>query len=59
MKKTYFKPEVEVVLTMPVRNYLIGASANGASIIEDGGNTQDAGITEGDVKGSIFEETPW
>ena len=59
MKKTYFKPEVEVVLTMPVRNYLIGASVGGSRIIEDGGNTEEEGITEGDVKGSIFEETPW
>ena len=63
MKKTYLQPTTEIVMTMPVRTYMIGASEAGTKItdIGDGGNSSDAGIGDDDLdtKGTIFDENPW
>ena len=46
---------MEVAQLAPIHTYLIGASADG-EVIEDGGNTDEGGITEGDAKDRLSDE---
>ena len=57
MKKTYIKPEVDVVITMPVRDYLQAVSPN--SIVQGNtGKTSEDDITTLDApeEKNLFEE---
>ncbi len=48
MKAIYVKPTVEILSYQD--ELMISTSVNGTTIIEDGGNTGDAGITSGDAR---------
>lgn len=49
MKATYLKPTTEEIL-LSSQPIMIGASADGKKILEDGGGTSSSGITEGDSR---------
>ena len=53
MKKTYMKPCAKVINTKAMTTYLIGASANGKSILDYGGTTNGS-VTEagGKIRGT-------
>jgi len=51
MKTLYVKPETAVVL-LSTEAVMIGASAGGQRIVEDGGSTSGSSITTADSRGS-------
>ena len=56
MKTLYVKPETVVVL-LSTDNIMIGASAEGQTIVEDGGSTSGSSITTADSRrGGIWDD---
>ena len=60
-KIQYIAPEMTVIALGHTDSFLISASVDGQGTIlnynEEG--TETGGVTEADVKASIFEENPW
>ena len=49
MKATYLKPTLEEIL-LSSQAIMISASGDGTKLVEDGGGTNEGGITEGDAR---------
>lgn len=59
-KIQYIAPEMTVIALGHTDSFLISASVDGKTILDyNNEGTSDGGVTEADVKASIFEENPW
>ncbi len=58
MKKIYLKPVAEEESQLSAEEIMITASVDGNSLLNDGGNTNDCEITEGDsrLQHSVWDE---
>ena len=50
MKAKYIKPSITEDLLLSDEDFMIVVSNNGTPIVEDGGNTSDNNVTEGDSR---------
>ena len=54
--KKYMIPSMEETKLNALRTYMIGGSVEGDEILEDGGDTENGGIQEGDAKNRLSDE---